>query len=471
SVLRSGYVLLGTELELIVSTAPDARCSPTRPTCCSPCAAGLRRGSCLHGAPRLEPGRARGRAGLPGCRRRLYEARGAARGGDPLRRVDRPRSRRRQDCPPRGLGHAARRAGGVAGARPGGRGSVKAPVIDRFYFRSVYFREPSGVLFELATIGPGFAVDEEAGHLGKEAALAAARLRVAAGPDRAARRRSPTRAQLRVSPSPLIGGPSDSAAAPSATKNVTDLLNEREGCPCPTPPPGRFLAAEGLYAAASPAATPRSPTPSRTCSSRVPRDTAANSPRATLAAPRHDPRHHLGARTGLSVTAEVAAGPRRRVEGTLRLETDGVTLDVVGDGSTLRCEVVSDPTALGAPSVFARRDRAHRGDPRRTGADARADGARHAHRRPRLGRRLPTRRPARLAARHHEPVGVGTPCRRRPGCRPCASQVVRRSPAPCSQASPAFVGSVADGVGRLRRERAASVPAASASAASRVSTT
>src|SRR5262249_15936919 len=34
-------------------------------------------------------------------------------------------------------------------------------VVDRFWFRSVYFREPSGVLFELATLGPGFAVDED----------------------------------------------------------------------------------------------------------------------------------------------------------------------------------------------------------------------------------------------------------------------------------------------------------------------
>ena len=41
-----------------------------------------------------------------------------------------------------------------AGARP-------TPVIDRFYFKSVYFLEPSGVLFEIATIGPGFAVDED----------------------------------------------------------------------------------------------------------------------------------------------------------------------------------------------------------------------------------------------------------------------------------------------------------------------
>jgi glyoxalase family protein len=37
---------------------------------------------------------------------------------------------------------------------------------DRAYFRSVYFREPGGVLFEIATDGPGFAVDEEVGSLG-----------------------------------------------------------------------------------------------------------------------------------------------------------------------------------------------------------------------------------------------------------------------------------------------------------------
>jgi glyoxalase family protein len=44
-------------------------------------------------------------------------------------------------------------------------------IIDRFYFRSVYFREPSGVLFEIATIGPGFAVDEDAAHLGERLSL------------------------------------------------------------------------------------------------------------------------------------------------------------------------------------------------------------------------------------------------------------------------------------------------------------
>lgn len=40
------------------------------------------------------------------------------------------------------------------------------PVIDRRYFRSVYFREPGGVLFEIATDGPGFTVDEPAASLG-----------------------------------------------------------------------------------------------------------------------------------------------------------------------------------------------------------------------------------------------------------------------------------------------------------------
>jgi glyoxalase family protein len=45
------------------------------------------------------------------------------------------------------------------------------PVIDRFYFRSVYFREPGGILYELATIGPGFTTDEPAESLGESLAL------------------------------------------------------------------------------------------------------------------------------------------------------------------------------------------------------------------------------------------------------------------------------------------------------------
>ncbi|MFN8590558.1 MAG: ring-cleaving dioxygenase [Thermomicrobiales bacterium] len=44
-------------------------------------------------------------------------------------------------------------------------------VIDRYYFKSLYFREPGRVLFEIATDGPGFATDEDAAHLGERLAL------------------------------------------------------------------------------------------------------------------------------------------------------------------------------------------------------------------------------------------------------------------------------------------------------------
>jgi len=46
-------------------------------------------------------------------------------------------------------------------------GAQPTPVIDRQYFESIYFREPSGVLFELATLSPGFAVDELEETLGQ----------------------------------------------------------------------------------------------------------------------------------------------------------------------------------------------------------------------------------------------------------------------------------------------------------------
>jgi glyoxalase family protein len=52
----------------------------------------------------------------------------------------------------------------AAGANP-------TPVIDRFYFRSIYFREPSGVLFEIATLGPGFTADEPLESLGEKLSL------------------------------------------------------------------------------------------------------------------------------------------------------------------------------------------------------------------------------------------------------------------------------------------------------------
>lgn len=61
--------------------------------------------------------------------------------------------------------HEAWRERAIAG------GAQPTPLIDRFYFRSIYFREPSGVLFEIATLGPGFTVDEPLEHLGEKLSL------------------------------------------------------------------------------------------------------------------------------------------------------------------------------------------------------------------------------------------------------------------------------------------------------------
>jgi glyoxalase family protein len=59
---------------------------------------------------------------------------------------------------------AVRRRIEESGGRP-------TPVIDRFWFRSVYFLEPGGTLFEIATDGPGFAVDESVERLGEALVL------------------------------------------------------------------------------------------------------------------------------------------------------------------------------------------------------------------------------------------------------------------------------------------------------------
>jgi len=56
-------------------------------------------------------------------------------------------------------------------ARVESAGGHATPVIDRFWFKSVYFKEPGGVLFEIATEGPGFAVDEDPSHLGETLVL------------------------------------------------------------------------------------------------------------------------------------------------------------------------------------------------------------------------------------------------------------------------------------------------------------
>lgn len=50
-------------------------------------------------------------------------------------------------------------------------GIPNSGLVDRYWFRSLYFREPNGILFEIATDGPGFAVDEDPEHLGERLVL------------------------------------------------------------------------------------------------------------------------------------------------------------------------------------------------------------------------------------------------------------------------------------------------------------
>jgi len=45
------------------------------------------------------------------------------------------------------------------------------PLIERYYFKSIYYREPGGILFEIATDGPGFTVDEPVESLGSTLSL------------------------------------------------------------------------------------------------------------------------------------------------------------------------------------------------------------------------------------------------------------------------------------------------------------
>jgi glyoxalase family protein len=58
-------------------------------------------------------------------------------------------------------------------ARVRDAGQQVTPVIDRDYFHAIYFRQPQGILFEIATTSPGFAVDEDPEHLGEALRLPA----------------------------------------------------------------------------------------------------------------------------------------------------------------------------------------------------------------------------------------------------------------------------------------------------------
>jgi len=164
----------GLALELVVSEAPDGPLVAEHPDIPSELALqGFEAVRAFSGAP--EASRRFLEDGLdfePADGGAAWEVRGRGRGG--LYHYDPPPSEGGLSgagtvhhvawaTPPAGI-DAWRERAARAGASP-------TPVIDRFYFRSVYFREPSGVLFEIATIGPGFTTDEPAERLGERLSL------------------------------------------------------------------------------------------------------------------------------------------------------------------------------------------------------------------------------------------------------------------------------------------------------------
>ena len=146
---------------------------------------GARRAAVLERAARRRAGR----------RGRLGAARRAPRRHDRLRRR-RPTERGlpgRRHRPPRRLGarrSTSTRAGSSASAQAGVQST---PIIDRHYFHSIYFREPSGVLFEIADDGPGFTVDVPLEELGSKVILPPKPRAAPRARSRRSSRRCPTR--------------------------------------------------------------------------------------------------------------------------------------------------------------------------------------------------------------------------------------------------------------------------------------
>jgi glyoxalase family protein len=70
-----------------------------------------------------------------------------------------------------GYGHAGEEPDGNGRRHRSAYGLEVTPVIDRQYFHAIYFREPGGVLFEIATDAPGFATDESEAELGRRLML------------------------------------------------------------------------------------------------------------------------------------------------------------------------------------------------------------------------------------------------------------------------------------------------------------
>ena len=160
----------GLGLELVVASAADAPLVARHPEIPPELALqGFDGVRAFSGAPEASRGLLEATLGFEPVGDHTWDARGAVRGG--LYTFD-PTPASGPGVPGAGTVHHVAWASNIDEqdawlARVRGAGRQPSGVIDRFWFRSIYFREPSGVLFEIATLGPGFTVDEDADHLGE----------------------------------------------------------------------------------------------------------------------------------------------------------------------------------------------------------------------------------------------------------------------------------------------------------------
>ncbi len=159
----------GLRHRLVVSTVDDAPLKAEHPEI--PAEHALQGFDAVHAyaaAPEASRGLLEDTLGFEPVADGTWEARGPTRGG--LYAYDEPPAER-------GLGgagtvhHVAWSSSleehGTWHERVAAAGMHPSPIIDRFWFRSIYFREPNGILFEIATLGPGFSLDEDPEHLGE----------------------------------------------------------------------------------------------------------------------------------------------------------------------------------------------------------------------------------------------------------------------------------------------------------------
>ena len=139
-------------------------------------------------------------------------------------------------------------------SRVANAGAHPTPVIDRFWFKSVYFKEPGGVLFELATDGPGFAVDEVGAHAGRIAGAAAVARSASAGRSRRSCRRWPIRRRCRRQ-----GRSTRDAGPPRARAPDVRCSPGRSRSACRRRRPSRRADARHSEAATAPASAPPRP--------------------------------------------------------------------------------------------------------------------------------------------------------------------------------------------------------------------